>query len=125
MNPASPMHDERLRKTSIIRSRSEFGELFRTGKRVYGKYIFIIYKSYPEPAEPETPCRIAFVAGKRVGNAVKRNRYKRRLREIFRKHPSVFFYYQALIVAQATIGESDYDALAADVLAAAKQMKPS
>ena len=37
-------------------------------------------------AEPNTTARAGFVTSKRVGNAVVRNRTRRRLREIFRKH---------------------------------------
>lgn len=117
------MDDERLGKSIIIRSQSEFGELFRTGKRAYGKYIFMIYKPYSEFQEAKIPCRIAFVCGKRIGKAVTRNLYKRRLREIFRKNKSLFFYFRVLIVAQAAIIDSDYEALSADVQTAAKQMK--
>ncbi len=36
-------------------------------------------------ADP-TPPRVGFITSRRVGNAVVRNRARRRLREIFRKH---------------------------------------
>ena len=36
--------------------------------------------------EPNATARAGFITSKRVGNAVLRNRTRRRLREIFRKH---------------------------------------
>ena len=36
--------------------------------------------------EPNATARAGFITSKRVGNAVVRNRTRRRLREIFRKH---------------------------------------
>jgi ribonuclease P protein component len=37
-------------------------------------------------AEPNAPVRAGFITSRRVGSAVIRNRTRRRLREIFRKH---------------------------------------
>jgi ribonuclease P protein component len=37
-------------------------------------------------AEPSALCRAGFITSRRVGGAVVRNRTRRRLREIFRKH---------------------------------------
>ena len=37
-------------------------------------------------AEPNATARAGFITSKRLGNAVVRNRTRRRLREIFRKH---------------------------------------
>lgn len=59
-----------------LRGRSTFSRVYREGtRRRYGKTVVFIAEGAAGPAQ------VGFVAGKRVGNAVARNRAKRRLRE--------------------------------------------
>jgi ribonuclease P protein component len=59
-----------------LRGRSSFSLVYREGRRRrFGKIVVFIAEG--RPGLPE----VGFVAGKRVGNAVERNRAKRRLRE--------------------------------------------
>ena len=58
-----------------LRGRSAFSRVYRQGtRRRFGEIVVFIAKG-----RPGTP-QVGFVAGKRVGNAVQRNRAKRRLR---------------------------------------------
>lgn len=118
------MDHHRLVKSSIIRSQQEFEEIFKTGKRAYGRFVFIIYKSLVTDKDQCADYRIAFVAGRRIGNAVIRNRCKRRLREIVRKNPDSFMRYRSLIIAQAAMPEADFDELTQDVLLTAGKLTP-
>jgi ribonuclease P protein component len=64
----------------------------------------------------EPPARIGFSVSRRVGNAVVRNRVKRRLREIVRKRLShVAPGWDIVITARATAAEAEYGALEEDV----------
>ena len=59
-----------------LRGRTEFSRVYRSGKRRrVGEVLLISADGTPGPA------RVGVVAGRRVGNAVVRNRAKRRLRE--------------------------------------------
>jgi ribonuclease P protein component len=54
---------------------------------------------------------ISFVAKKKIGNAVKRNRIKRRLRSIANdavKKISIKFEYSYLVIAKSTMLNNDY-----------------
>jgi len=53
------------------------------GKSIRGDMLTI---GFLKSAQPNATARAGFVTSKRVGNAVIRNRTRRRLREIFRKH---------------------------------------
>ena len=54
---------------------------------------------------------ISFVTKKKIGNAVKRNKIKRRLRNIFNdavKKISIKFEYSYLVIAKSTMLNSDF-----------------
>ncbi|QOY60654.1 ribonuclease P protein component [Thermophilibacter immobilis] len=63
-----------------IKSKQEFEEVFSRGKRLNDSLLRIRVA----PCDEGTPGRVAFVAAKRIGNAVFRNRCKRVLREAAR-----------------------------------------
>lgn len=60
--------------------RAEFLAVQQAGRRVAGRYATLI--GLPNALESD---RLGIVASKRIGNAVVRNRAKRRLREVFRR----------------------------------------
>ena len=60
----------------------QFREVYRSGKSIHGNLMTLVTM-----ARPGDVGRIAFVAGRKVGPAVRRNRAKRLLREAFRALP--------------------------------------
>lgn len=70
-----------LKKKWRIRSNKDFRRIYRAGKAVPGKYLVVFKK---ENGIDYT--RFGFSVSKKIGNAVVRNRRKRLLREISRKH---------------------------------------
>lgn len=71
----------RLPRRSRIRTRSDFQVVFSRGRRCSTQHIRAVI--YPNSGEWS---RIGMAVSRKVGNAVVRNRLKRRLREIFRIH---------------------------------------
>jgi ribonuclease P protein component len=56
-----------------------------------------------------SPTRVAIAAGKRLGNAVVRNRIKRRLREAIRQvYPRLALGYDLIVIARAPILEAEF-----------------
>ena len=66
----------RNRSYISLRARSEFSRIYREGGRTRKGTVVVI----SAPADSGMP-HVGFVAGRSVGNAVQRNRAKRRLRE--------------------------------------------
>ncbi|MDY2788560.1 MAG: ribonuclease P protein component [Atopobium sp.] len=64
-----------------IKSKQEFERVFANGKRASHSLVRITFVKEDQSA----PTKIAFVAAKRLGNAVFRNRCKRVLREAARR----------------------------------------
>lgn len=57
-------------------------------------------------------CRFGFVVSKRVGNAVTRNRVKRRLRAIFTGHlPGILIGYDIVVICRPTAARLAYRGL--------------
>jgi ribonuclease P protein component len=115
------MHTESLPKKMILRHRDEISRLFQTGKKVSGKFVYFLY--LPVNESEGVPMQIGFMCGKKTGNAVKRNYYKRVFREVFRKNKSYFTGFQTLIISQASIIKSDFESLKGDIINTAKKMK--
>jgi ribonuclease P protein component len=66
---------------------SSFQQAVRTGRRA-GSRTVVVHLAADSAAPDDRPPRIGFVVSKAVGNAVVRNRVKRRLRHLAREHVS-------------------------------------
>ena len=68
-----------------IRKTREFNEIYNSAKKVYTKYAIIFIRENKENKK-----KFGFVASKKTGNAVQRNRIKRLFREFARLNESKF-----------------------------------
>lgn len=91
---------------------AHFAEAVRGGRRVGGRTVVIHFKS----RESEQPALVGFVVSKAVGNAVMRNRVKRRLRALCQARVAELPSGSLLVVrALPASAEADFDALRSDV----------
>ena len=75
-----------LKKAYRIKKNNEFQQIFKTGKSFANRELVIYYKR----KEDQEHFRIGISVGKKIGNAVTRNRVKRCVREAFiQLEPSV------------------------------------
>ena len=84
MNDATPRRF-RLERAARMRRAEDFRRTMHTG-RAYARPAFVLHAL----AVPGGGRALGIVCGRRVGNAVTRNRVKRRVREIFRAAPEYF-----------------------------------
>ncbi|RZU51010.1 ribonuclease P protein component [Krasilnikovia cinnamomea] len=113
-----------------LRRSTDFAAAVRGGRRA-GRATLVVHLSVPtisdEPApagSPDSPARAGFVVSKAVGNAVVRNRVRRRLRHLVRPRlgelpPGALLVVRAL-PASAEASSAALDADLAAALAAAR-----
>ncbi|MBN2246879.1 MAG: ribonuclease P protein component [Candidatus Aminicenantes bacterium] len=105
---------ETLRPRERIKKQKDFIALYKKGKRYKGKYFILIYC----PNEFNFS-RFAVVASKKTGDAIKRNRIKRRIRVLFRQNKHLLIISMDLIViAKAEIYNSPWMELQEEYLKA-------
>ncbi|MBI2511815.1 MAG: ribonuclease P protein component [Opitutae bacterium] len=83
----TPPPSQRLRATQRVKRNRDFRAAREHGRRADCGAFLLVWRARPAPDEA-TPARLGVVASKAAisNNAVLRNRAKRRLREVFRKH---------------------------------------
>ena len=87
-----------------LKRRGEFKLVFEQGRK-FPSHHLILYV-YPNGLEQS---RLGFVVSKKVGNAVTRNRVKRRLRELFRKLLAADpLSCDIVVVARSTAAEAEF-----------------
>jgi ribonuclease P protein component len=94
-----------MKKTARLAGKKDFKTVFTDGRAWANN--FVVIKTLPNDS---VVSRFAFVAGKRLGNAVVRNRVKRRLREATRG-VAVKEGWDVIVVARQPSVEADYHTL--------------
>ena len=86
-------------KKEILRKKSDFDAIYRGGESVPDRYVVLFYRKNDLPYT-----RTAFLASKKVGNSVQRNRAKRLMRESYRHNGEKFSSgYDLIFIARNTI----------------------
>lgn len=86
-------------KKNVLRKNSEFSAVYNKGKSVGDRYVVLFYRLNGLPYN-----RTGFLASKKVGNSVVRNRAKRLMKESYRNiEGSLPEGYDFIIIARNTI----------------------
>ena len=95
-------------KIIALSKNEEFKNLLQQ-KKISNNYVTIFFGKLINKNNQRL--NISFVAKKKLGNAVKRNKIKRRLRNIFNdaiKKISIKFDYSYLVIAKSTMLKNEY-----------------
>ncbi|MBD3414874.1 MAG: ribonuclease P protein component [Candidatus Aminicenantes bacterium] len=110
--------DESISSKERIKKKREFSFLYKNGNRYTGKHFRIIYL-----ANEYKHSRLAAVAGKRIGSAVKRNKAKRWIRDLFRRNKGLLKRSTDLIIiARESIFNASWKILEKDYTKAIKHI---
>lgn len=88
-----------------IRSARDMDSVFRTGRRHSTGLVIVLCRESPEGRGPQG--RVAFVAGKKLGNAVVRNRTKRVLRAAVRGVGGPWPGYDVVLMGRPSTAAGD------------------
>jgi len=105
---------------STIKSSREIDTIFRTAARVAHPLLIALIAQTPEGRGPSG--RVAFIAGKKLGNAVLRNRSRRVVREAVRRAEGPWPGYDVALIARprtATSSRAELDAAMSSVVSRA------
>ncbi len=110
-------------KILALSKNEEFKNLL-SKKKFSNKYVTIFFGILDNKNNKKL--NISFVAKKKIGNAVKRNKIKRRLRNIFNdavKKISIKFNYSYLVIAKPTMLNNEYTNIKETLFQSLKNIK--
>ena len=97
-----------LRADERIKARAQFQQIYQKGARVHGRYstLFVLVNQL-------TYSRLGIAATKKLGGAVKRNRAKRLIREIFRRN-KISHGFDVVVIPKRELLDASLAALETD-----------
>jgi len=104
--------DQSFPRAQRLLQRSEFVRVQQQGKRVHmAHFVMLVLRSRQGKAT-----RLGVTVGRRVGGAVRRNRVKRLVREVFRRNPALFPHEcDVVIVARPGADSLDYASVLGEI----------
>jgi len=102
-------------KISSLSKNEDFKSIIK-GRKINNKYLTIFFKKLSDKNDKKL--NISFVVQKKIGNAVKRNKIKRRLRNIMNdaiKKIKLNFQYSYLLIAKKNVLEDKYENIKKDL----------
>ncbi len=112
-------------KSKIVSlSKSEDFKSILGGKKISNKYLTIFFKKLSD--KDYKKLNISFVTKKKIGNAVKRNKIKRRLRNIMNdaiKNININLKYCYLLIAKVSVLNDPYENIKQTLLTDLEKIK--
>ena len=93
-----------MKFTDTLKRNYEFHRLYSKGESAVTPYLVVYARKSSRPGN-----RIGFTVSNKLGNAVTRNRIRRRLREIYRLHEDRFLRgTELVVVARGRAADASY-----------------
>ena len=96
-----------MKKREVVKDNHKFNKIIEIGKKVKNKYLVLYYNKVEED-----DIKFGIAVGKKVGNAVIRNKYKRKIRSIVDKNKLLFKKgYNYIIIVKKESLDIDHQTL--------------
>jgi ribonuclease P protein component len=105
-------------RRDVLRRKEDFSRVYKKGKSVGDRYV-VVFALRNQLGYS----RISFLASKKVGNSVKRNRARRLMRESVREIGSLPEGYDFIIIARNTINDKKCADVKKSIEAALRRLK--
>ena len=105
-------------------SKNEDFKFLLSGKKIHNKYLTIFFKKLSNKNNKNL--NISFVTQKKIGNAVKRNKIKRRLRNIMNdalKKINIRMEYSYLIISKRNVFDGEFSDIKKTLIEDFKKIK--
>ena len=106
-----------MKKINIVKKNLEFNEIIKKGKKYYSDlfFVYILKNSFSYN-------RFGISVSKKVGNAVIRNKYKRRIKNIIDNTPISFNVYDVVIISRPKLKFSEYSDIENNIIKLMNEM---
>lgn len=91
-----------MKKVNIVKKNIEFNNIIENGKKYYSDIFFVYIK------ENGSTNRFGISVSKKIGNAVTRNKYKRRIKNIIDKYDFNYEGYDMIFISRPKLKEYEY-----------------
>ncbi|MDO4869642.1 MAG: ribonuclease P protein component [Bacillota bacterium] len=106
-------------KKEILRKKEDFSLIYKKGNSIPDRYVVVFFRKNDLQYS-----RISFLASKKVGNSVQRNRARRLMRESYRHICSrIKEGYDIILIARKSINGKKYDEVNRSIESALKKGK--
>lgn len=103
-----------------LKKNKEFRRVFNNGRSIANTYLVLYHRSIPGAQG----VRFGFSVSKKIGNAVRRNRVRRRLKEICRLNQHKMREgFEVIIIARPPVNKADYATMEKSVLELSRRAK--
>lgn len=110
---------KRIMKYTQMLKKNEFKNVYDNAKSLSNRSVVILYIKNNTQQN-----RLGIVASKKIGNSVKRNKARRRIKEIYRiNENNLFKGYDIVIIAKSPINESSFGELQKSIINCFKRFK--
>jgi ribonuclease P protein component len=104
-----PPSAQRFGKDRRVRRRSEFTSVFEFALRAQGRYLTVLIAPNKSGST-----RLGIVASRKLGDAVRRNRAKRLIREVFRRTSPGRHNVDVVVIPRRELFDAAYSSLEVD-----------